>query len=148
MKIETVNSDNFEETLPLIAAYQVFYKAEPNEERNREYFARYLDDHTHGILFLARDEDGTPLGFATIYFTPSSVSAAIGCSFNDLYTLKGTRGKGVGLALAIHVFNYARDKGYKSIDWHTQKDNENAQRLYNFSQADSSEWINYSLPLV
>ena len=147
MKIETVTRDNFEDVLPLIAGYQTFYKAEPDEERNRRYFDRYLDSHEHGVLFLARDDDGTPQGFATLYFTPSSVQAAITATFNDLFTIQGTRGKGIGLGLAIHVMQHARELGYKSVGWNTQKDNKNAQRLYDFSQAEKSEWISYSLSL-
>ena len=42
--------------LPLIAGYQRFYKAEPDEARNRAHFARLLDDHDAGIQFVALDE--------------------------------------------------------------------------------------------
>jgi len=39
MHIETVTPATFELILPLIAAYQRFYEAAPNEARNRAHFS-------------------------------------------------------------------------------------------------------------
>ncbi len=148
LRVETVTSDSFEQVLPLIEDYQRFYKATPNRERNIAHFSRYLHDHSEGILFVAIDNsDGAALGFATIYYMPSSVQARATAVFNDLYTVEGLRGRGVGIQLATRVFQYAKSKGYDHIGWHTQKENRKAQRLYDFTHADKSEWINYDLAL-
>ena len=50
--------------LPLIAGYQRFYKAEPDESRNRAHFGRLLDDHDAGIQFVALNEPGQAQGFS------------------------------------------------------------------------------------
>jgi len=147
MRIERVTSDNFHLVAPLIDGYQRFYGAEPDTGRTREHFSRYLADEAKGIVFAAFDDAGAGLGFATIYLMPSSVSAAMRCVFNDLFTLPGDRGSGVGVALALHVFQYAKSRGFARISWETQKDNLTAQRLYDYTSAARSEWLHYELDL-
>lgn len=145
MKIETVTTSNFEMVLPLIAEYQRFYNAEPNESRNRAHFSQFLEDHAQGILFLALDNDGASLGFATIYFPFSSVRAQPDCVMNDLLTLPDARGKGVGRALIAHCREYARASGYHSLLWMTDQSNACAQRLYDKTGAQSSTRLEYVL---
>lgn len=147
-QVEIVDRSNFEEVLPLIARYQEFYEVTPDEEKNRRFFSRFLDDHEHGILFLARADDGSPIGFATLYFVPSSLSAQISCSFNDLYTLPGTRSRGVGAALGLKALLYARERGFKVVSWLTQPSNKVAQKIYEWTNASRSEWYMYELPVV
>jgi GNAT superfamily N-acetyltransferase len=146
MKIEPVNRANFEKALPLIAAYQRFYGMTPNEEQNRSFFQQFLDDHTRGVIFLACDqEDGAAIGMATLYFLPSSLSAKISCTFNDLYAVPGVRGKGVGVSLGAYALLYARDRGHKKVYWLTQPSNKVAQKIYEFTGAQRSEWYMYDL---
>src|SRR3954468_17259619 len=110
MQIETVTPDTFALVLPLIAAYQRFYAAAPDEERNCAHFGQFLGDHTRGIQFVAL-EDGQALGFATLYFPLSSVSARANCLMNDLFTIPEARGKGIGRALIQHCLGYAQERG-------------------------------------
>jgi len=148
MKIETVTAENLAEVLPLVAAYQQFYEATPDEERNRRHFGRFLEDHTQGILFLARGPDGAPWGMATLYFTNSSVRACVQCLMNDLYVVPQSRGQGVGRALIEHCREYARQRGYDAIVWTTAMSNATAQRLYDSLPSTRSEWLHYRLPTV
>lgn len=147
MHIETVAAGNFEAMLPLMAAYQVFYRATPDEDRNRRHFGRFLQDHSRGIQFLARDDAGKAVGMATLYFTCSSVRAAEQCLMNDLYVLPELRGQGIGRTLIKHCRDYARAHGYSAIVWTTAADNSTAQRLYDSLSAERSEWIHYRLPV-
>lgn len=147
MKITTVTAANFEAVLPLIADYQRFYDAEPDEERNRVHFSRFLSEHREGILFLAKNENGEALGFATIYLTFSSVRACQECLMNDLYVMPETRGQGVGRALIDHCAAYAKFQGFASIHWRTAPSNHTAQRLYNSTGAVQEEWYEYVLPV-
>ncbi|MFN8610911.1 MAG: hypothetical protein U0931_25440 [Vulcanimicrobiota bacterium] len=80
LRIETVQADNFEQVLPLIASYQEFYQRIPDEVANRRHFSQFLSgQHPLGIQFLAFDAEGRALGFATLYFLPSSLSAGTSC---------------------------------------------------------------------
>jgi ribosomal protein S18 acetylase RimI-like enzyme len=146
MRIETVTAATFEQVLPLIADYQRFYRATPDEARNRAHFGRLLTDHAHGIQFIALADDGRALGFATLYFPLSSVSAQVRCLMNDLYTVPDARGQGIGRALIRHCAAYARDHGYSSIFWQTEQTNTTAQRLYDSLSSDRTAWYTYTLP--
>jgi GNAT superfamily N-acetyltransferase len=145
MRIETVTTQAFERVLPLIAAYQRFYQAEPDEPRNRAHFARLLDDHSYGIQFVALDEDERALGFATLYFPLASVTPGAACLMNDLYTVPEARGQGVGRALILHCLSYARAHGFREIEWQTALDNHTAQRLYDSLPTSRSAWYTYTL---
>lgn len=148
LRIETVTPATFELVLPLVAGYQRFYNAVPDEARNRVHFAQFLDDHARGIQFVALEDDGNALGFATLYFPLSSVSAGVTCLMNDLFTAPEARGRGVGRALIEHCRRYAGDHGFKSIYWQTAQSNRTAQRLYDSLNAARSAWYTYTLPVA
>jgi ribosomal protein S18 acetylase RimI-like enzyme len=147
VRIETVTAATFEAVLPLIADYQRFYRATPDEARNRAHFGRLLTDHNAGIQFVALDDEGRPLGFATLYFPLSSVSAQVRCLLNDLYTVPAARGQGVGRALIAHCLAHARALGYTSIFWQTEQSNTTAQRLYDSLPTTRTAWYTYTLPV-
>jgi len=147
MHIETVTNETFELVLPLIADYQRFYEATPDDARNRAHFSRLLEDHADGIQFVALDESGSALGFATLYFPLGSVSARVNCLMNDLYSIPAARGKGVGRALIVHCLAYAKQQGFDSIYWQTAQSNERAQRLYDSLPTTRRAWYTYTLPV-
>src|SRR5947209_1691430 len=118
MKIETVSHATFERVLPLVAAYQEFYHCRPNSERNREYFGQFLNDHEKGVQFVAL-EAGEALGFATLYFHGSSLSARTIAVMNDLFTVPSARGKGVARALLDHCRAFAQSRGLSQLEWIT-----------------------------
>jgi ribosomal protein S18 acetylase RimI-like enzyme len=145
MQIETVTTQTFERVLPLIAAYQRFYKAEPDAGRNRAHFGRLLDDHDSGIQFVALDEAGQALGFATLYFPLGSVTPGVSCLMNDLFVVPEARGQGIGRALILHCLSYANAHGFTKIHWQTALDNHTAQRLYDSLPTTRSGWYTYRL---
>ena len=145
MQIETVTAQTFERVLPLIAAYQRFYKAEPDDARNRAHFGGLLDEHAAGIQFVALDEAGQALGFATLYFPLGSVSPGVACLMNDLFVVPETRGQGIGRALILHCLSYAKAHGFPKIHWQTALDNHTAQRLYDSLPTTRSGWYTYRL---
>jgi GNAT superfamily N-acetyltransferase len=147
MTIETVTEATFELVLPLIAAYQRFYEAPPDEARNRAHFGRFLHNHSGGVQFIARADDGRPLGFATLYFPFSSLSAGAYCLLNDLYTVPEARGRGVGRALIGHCARYAGELGFTRISWQTAQTNATAQRLYDSLPTTRTAWFTYTLPV-
>jgi GNAT superfamily N-acetyltransferase len=133
--------------LPLIAGYQTFYGAEPDPERNRKFFRRFLDPSPDGLL-LGGWVDGELVGFACIYWTFSSVNAREIALMSDLFVAEGHRGAGIGLALIRSCVDAARARGVRHLEWITAIDNRTAQRLYErIPGADRSAWFGYEIPL-
>jgi GNAT superfamily N-acetyltransferase len=136
-----------EELLPMIAAYQRFYEVEDiDEDRNREFFARFLPPSDDGAILLAREDDEIR-GYACLYWHLSSLAAEETVLMNDLFVAANARGGGIGRALIEASATMARERGAVSLEWATAPDNKRAQRLYDSTGATRSEWIEYELPL-
>jgi GNAT superfamily N-acetyltransferase len=145
VEIAPIAVEEFEQLLPLIAAYQRFYKAEEvSEERNRTFFRRFLAPSEDGLLLGARS-DGRLVGYACLYWHFSSLEATESVLMNDLYVDEAVRGKGVGRALIEASAEVARERGTPFVEWSTAPDNHTAQRLYDSTGAERSEWFTYEL---
>jgi GNAT superfamily N-acetyltransferase len=146
-RIEPVTAGQYEELLPLIAAYQRFYGVEEvDEERNRAFFARFLAPSEDGMLLGARRGEEL-VGYACLYWHFTSLAAAEAVLMNDLYVAEGARGQGVGRALIEASAAVARERGALHLEWSTAPDNERAQRLYDATGAERSTWVEYELRL-
>lgn len=145
VEIAPIAVEEFEELLPLIAAYQRFYEAEEiSEERNRVFFRRFLAPSEDGLLLGARS-DGRLIGYACLYWHFSSLEACESVLMNDLYVDGTARGQGVGRALIEASAEVARERGVPFVEWSTAPDNHTAQRLYDSLGAERSEWLSYEL---
>jgi GNAT superfamily N-acetyltransferase len=139
-------ADELEEALPLFAGYQIFYGvAEPDDDRNRRFFARFLAPSEAGLLLRARTDDAMT-GFACLYFTMSSINAADVVLLSDLFVTPQGRGRGVGHALIEASLDVARSRGAAHLEWLTAIDNRTAQRLYERFDAERSAWFGYEIP--
>jgi GNAT superfamily N-acetyltransferase len=147
LEIAPVSAADYEQLLPLIAAYQRFYEVEEiDEERNRIFFRRFLAPSEDGLLLGARAE-ARFLGYACLYWHFSSTQAKETVLMNDLYVEPETRGRGVGRALIEASADVARERRALHLEWATAPDNHTAQRLYDSTGAERSEWLEYELGL-
>jgi GNAT superfamily N-acetyltransferase len=145
VEIAPILTEEFEELLPLIGAYQHFYKVEKiDEERNRVFFRRFLAPSEDGLLLGARI-DGRLVGYACLYWHFSSLEASESVLMNDLYVDESARGKGVGRSLIEASAEVAREREVPFVEWSTAPDNETAQRLYDSTGAKRTEWFSYEL---
>lgn len=144
--IEFVSGDNLNDVLPLIRAYQEFYKvADVDDLRNMHFFSQFGEESSLGCQFLCRDNGGSAVGFATVYFSfVSSIPMKVGI-MNDLYTVPSYRGKGAGKALIKACREFAASRCAERLQWITAPDNEHAQRLYDSLPTRSSSWKMYIL---
>jgi GNAT superfamily N-acetyltransferase len=143
--VRPVNAAELEQVLPLIAGYQKFYGAEPDVERNRRFFSRFIDPSDDGLL-LGAWVDGSVVGFATLYWFFSSTKAAESVLMNDLFVRDDIRGKGIGRALIQRALGEARRRGAAHLEWFTAPDNATAQRLYDsVPGAGRSMWYAYEI---
>ena len=145
LEIAPLSAAEYEELLPLIAAYQGFYEvAEVDTDRNRTFFRRFLAPSEDGLLLRARRE-GRLVGYACLYWHFSSTKACETVLLNDLFVDPAVRGEGVGRALIAASLEVARERGAALLEWQTAPDNHTAQRLYDSTGARRSTWIEYEL---
>jgi GNAT superfamily N-acetyltransferase len=147
LEIAPIAAGEYEQLLPLIAAYQRFYEVEDvDDERNRAFFRRFLAPSQVGMLIGARQGDRL-VGYACLYWHFSSTEAVETVLMNDLYVDESVRGAGAGRALIEASADVARERGADHLHWATAPDNLTAQRLYDSTGAERSEWVEYELGL-
>jgi GNAT superfamily N-acetyltransferase len=145
LRVEPVTDDQYERLLPLIGDYQRFYEAEEvDPDRNRSFFARFLEPSDAGLLLGAWIGDELA-GYACLYWHFSSVAAHETVLMNDLFVVEEHRGSGVGRALIEASAEVARGRGAAALQWSTAPDNDRAQRLYDTYEAERTAWLTYEL---
>lgn len=145
VEITAIAASELEQLLPLIAAYQRFYEVEDvDDDRNRAFFRRFLAPSEEGLLLGARSE-GKLVGYACLYWHFSSLEACESVLMNDLFVAESARGQGVGRALIEAAAEVAREREVPFVEWSTAPDNETAQRLYDSTGAERTEWYSYEL---
>ena len=147
LTIEPVTVEQLDALLPLIAAYQRFYEVDDvDDDRNRAFFSRFLAPSEDGMLIAAR-EGSEPLGYACMYWHFTSLVPAETVLMNDLFVTEDARGRGVGRALIEACAAIGRERGAHHLEWATAPDNRTAQRLYDTTGAERTEWFQYDLDL-
>ena len=142
--IEKVTSQNIEDVLPLIKEYQIFYDVKSiDEEKNREFFSQFIQNHENGILHLYKVAHKT-VGFTTIYKGFSSTRSEAVAILNDLYIQPSYRGNGYAKELINNALKTAKLMGFSRLQWLTADGNETAQKLYNNLGANKSSWLFYA----
>lgn len=142
--IELVDKQNFEDLLPLISAYQEFYRVnEISTEKNKEFFSMFIGGSNGGAQFLYREGDEV-IGFATVYFTYSSAITSKVAVLNDLYVKPSFRKQGKAKELINHCLEYGLKNGASRLQWLTEKSNKDAQVAYDKIGAIKSEWTFYT----
>jgi GNAT superfamily N-acetyltransferase len=147
LEISIVEGTDLDELLPLMRGYCDFYEVSPSDaDLLAMSRALIADPEREGLQLIARGEDGEAIGFATIFWTWSTLSAArIGVMY-DLFVAVPARGKGVADALIAACAERCRGRGVTSLDWTTAKDNHRAQAVYDRIGATRDErWLDYSL---
>jgi GNAT superfamily N-acetyltransferase len=145
--IAAVTEADLPELLPLMRGYCDFYEVDPSDEDLLAMSRVLIDDpEREGVQLIARDGDGRATGFATIFWTWSTLSASRIGVMNDLFVDERSRGTGVAEALIAACAERCRERGATSLDWTTARDNHRAQRLYERVGARRDErWLDYSL---
>ena len=148
--IERVGAGDLDDLLPLMRGYCDFYEVAPSDDALRSLSLELIENpDTAGLQLIARDdEDRSPLGFATIFWSYSTLSASAIAIMNDLYVAPQARGGGVGAALirACEAECAARD--VPLLQWQTAHSNKRAQTVYDTFGAQRSEWLTYTLTVT
>jgi GNAT superfamily N-acetyltransferase len=146
LRIHTVAEEELDELLPLLRAYCDFYAVAPPDGALVALCRTLAADHEReGVQLLARDGEGRAIGFATIFWSWSTLSAARIGVMNDLFVVPEARGSGAAEALILACRERCQARGARWLSWQTAKDNRRAQALYERVGARRDEWLDYSL---
>jgi GNAT superfamily N-acetyltransferase len=146
--IEVAGEQDLSELLLLMRGYCDFYEVAPSDEELLALSrALIADPEREGVQLLARDDAGTAIGFATIFWTWSTTRAARIGVMNDLFVAPAGRGSGAAEALIGACVERCRTRGARLLAWRTALDNHRAQAVYDRVGGRRSQWLDYDLPV-
>jgi GNAT superfamily N-acetyltransferase len=148
--ITTVTEADLPELLPLMRGYCDFYEVNPSDDALLA-MSRILiaDPDLEGMQLIARDGGGRAVGFATIFWTWSTLSAGRLGVMNDLFVAEDARGGGHADALIAECAERCRGRGATELGWQTAYTNLRAQAVYERVGARRDErWLDYSLDVA
>jgi GNAT superfamily N-acetyltransferase len=148
--IAIVAEDDLPDLLRLMRGYCDFYEVAPADEALLAMSRVLIEDpERQGLQLIARDDDGQAVGFATIFWTWSTLSADRLGVMNDLFVSQDARGGGVADALIAACADQCRDRGVPDLAWQTAKTNARAQAVYERVGATRDDrWLDYSLSVA
>lgn len=143
--VTRVTEDDLGDLLPLVRGYCDFYSVNPTDEAMLELSRRLIGHPEEGGQFIARDESGAAIGYATLQWTWATFSGRRVGIMNDLFVAPEARSGGVGEALIRHCVAAVREAGGEVLTWQTALDNDTAQALYDRVGGKREQWLDYSL---
>ncbi|RXI98591.1 GNAT family N-acetyltransferase [Anaerobacillus alkaliphilus] len=144
--IRQVVKEDAKDLVQLMKNYIVdFYqKPEPKEEDVEALIHRLIMEPSSGIQFVAEKEEKL-VGFATLYFSFSTLQLKKVAILNDMFINEDARGEKIGEQLFQTSLSYIRENDFAYMTWETAKDNLIAQSLYNKMGGKISEWLVYEM---
>ena len=144
--ITVVGEDDLEALLPLMRGYCDFYAVAPPDDELLGLSRALMADRA--AVRLAPDEL-EPLvravGFATLFWLWSTLSASRIGLMNDLFVSADARGGGLAERLIAACRERCADRGATALVWQTAKDNHRAQAVYDRVGGHRAEWLDYTL---
>lgn len=151
--MSTVREEDLDALLPLVRGYCAFYEEtagipQPSDDALLALSRALLSDgDREGVQLIARaTADGTAVGFATVYWSWSTLSASRIAVMNDLFVAPDARGTGVAEQLIGACRGVAAQHGARALQWTTAPDNLRAQAVYDRVGGSRSTWVHYGLP--
>jgi GNAT superfamily N-acetyltransferase len=131
--IRPVAPDDFSAWKVLWDGYNAFYgragETALPDEITRTTWSRFFDAY-EPMHALVAEETGTLVGLVHFLYHRSTIMIAPTCYLQDLFTAEQARGKGVGRALILAVYDRAKTDGSPRVYWQTRETNEAARKLY------------------
>ncbi len=148
--IAVVTEADLPDLLPLMRGYCDFYEVNPPDDALLAMSRALIADPEHeGLQLIARDGEGAAVGFATVFWTWSTLSASRLGVMNDLFVSKEARGGGAADALIAACADKCRERGATSLDWQTAHTNARARAVYERVGARRDDrWLDYSLEVT
>lgn len=126
--------------------YCDFYEVDPSDDELLAMSrALIADPEREGLQLIARDDARRAVGFATIFWTWTTLRASRIGVMNDLFVSADARGGGLADALIAECVERCRARDARSLGWQTAKDNHRAQAVYERVGGKRAEWVDYSI---
>lgn len=144
--IRPAELEDLNELTKLMYDYIVGFYQNPSPSINKvHHLIRALFDTQQGIQFVA-EEDGRLVGFATLYFTFSTMKADKIAVMNDLFVKEAFRDTELESQLYLKCKNYCIDQGSANMTWITSINNTRAQSFFNKMNAiPGKDWVHFSI---
>jgi GNAT superfamily N-acetyltransferase len=144
-EVRPVRRDDFRAWQELWDGYNAFYgrsgstalAADITEMTWARFFDAYEPMHA-----LVAESSGTLLGLTHFIYHRSTIQLSPSCYLQDLFTAEAARGRGVGRALILAVYERAKAAGSPRVYWLTHETNTIAMQLYD-DVAEKSGFIVY-----
>ena len=103
-----------------------------------------LFEKQNGIQFVA-EKNGKLVGFATLFFTYSTMKADKITIMNDLFVIEQFRDTEVESQLFLECQKYSQKHGFANMTWITSTDNTRAQIFFKkMSAVQGRDWVHFS----
>lgn len=146
--IAVAGESDLEALAPLMRGYCDFYNVSPSDDALLKLSrALIADPDREGMQLIAYGPGGEAAGFATLFWTWTTLSAARIGIMNDLFVVDEARGTGLADRLIAACRERCASHGAVELVWQTAKDNVRAQAVYDRVGGRRSEWFDYSLPV-
>lgn len=143
--IRETRSDDLKPLTALMHDYVVgFYNNPWPGDQAIELLINNLLEQQIGAQFVA-EEDGKLIGFATLFFTYSTMKAERVAIMNDLFIIEALREGEAETKLFARCQQYTQEHGCAYMSWITAVTNERAQQLFDRLGAKRGNWVNYSI---
>ena len=144
--VSVVGEEDLADLLPLMRGYADFYEVSPTDDQLLSLSRTLIaDPQREGVQFIARDSTGVAIGFATVFWLWSTLSATRVGLMNDLFVAAPARGSGAAEALIERCRGACLERGASRLTWQTAKDNARAQAVYDRIGGTREEWLDYWL---
>jgi GNAT superfamily N-acetyltransferase len=131
--VRPIGRDDYSAWKPLWDGYNAFYGRKDEtalpDEVTQTTWERFLNPD-EPVFALVAERDGKIVGLVHYIFHRSTIYIQPTCYLQDLFTLPSERGRGVGRALIVAVYERAKAAGTKRVYWHTQESNSAGRMLY------------------
>jgi GNAT superfamily N-acetyltransferase len=118
---------------PLWDGYNAFYGREGatalSPEITRVTWQRFFDP-AEPVFALVAESGGSLVGLTHYLYHRSTTRIELTCYLQDLFTAPAARGRGVGRALILGVYQAARAAGIRDVYWQTHETNAAGRLLY------------------
>ncbi|SMO65518.1 GNAT family N-acetyltransferase [Solitalea koreensis] len=120
---------HIDEVTFLFEAYRAFYNMTPDQEKARLFIKDRIKNED-SVIFLAKTDDGTAVGFTQLYPLFSSTRMTKWWLLNDLFVLPEHRGQGISITLINAAKDLCRKTGAGGLSLETMKTNTIGNTLY------------------
>ena len=131
----------------LFEEYRLFYGKQPLDRKELLNFLENLRKNPEVALQFVLLFNGQAIGFATLYFTFSSLQARRAAVLNDLYINSEHRRSGLGRVLFQEAREYCRKNRFAYLQLETAATNLPARKLYDAEGGTPSDFLVYEFDL-